>query len=172
MKLGEYLQRYVFDIVSVKDATFHLDQREDLRARKVKAWVRTDQGLEEEKNPLFQDPIAEDIGGGGLYTTMNEMLKICHGILTEKLLRPATIKEMFQPHLENFLGLDQPHNYSLASRNAIWNAVPHDVPVDFGIGGLMNTSRLPERREAHSLTWSGKPNCYWVGHPTPMGNPF
>ncbi|GFF71785.1 acyltransferase LovD [Aspergillus lentulus] len=42
MKLGEYLQRYVFDIVSVKDTTFHIDQREDLRARKVKAWVRTD----------------------------------------------------------------------------------------------------------------------------------
>lgn len=52
MKLGEYLQRHVFDVVSVKDATFHLDQREDLRARKAKAWVRTDQGLQEEKNPL------------------------------------------------------------------------------------------------------------------------
>ncbi|KAK9656913.1 hypothetical protein HCH54_001572 [Aspergillus fumigatus] len=56
MRLSEYLQRHVFDVVSVKDATFHLDQREDLRARKVKAWVRTDQGLEEEKNPVFQDP--------------------------------------------------------------------------------------------------------------------
>jgi hypothetical protein len=169
MKLGEYLQRHVFDVVSVKDATFHLDQREDLRARKVKAWVRTDQGLEEEKNPVFQDPIAEDIGGGGLYTTVNEMLKICHGMLTGKLLRPETVKEMFQPHLENILGLDHPHDYSLASRNAIWNAVPNDVPVDFGIGGLVNTSRLPGRREAHSLTWSGKPNCYWVGHPIHRG---
>ncbi|KAI9034956.1 serine hydrolase domain-containing protein [Aspergillus affinis] len=161
MKLGEYLQRHVFDIVSVKDATFHLDQREDLRARMVKSWVRTDQGLEEEKNPVFQDPIAKDIGGGGLYTTVNEMLQICHGILTEKLLRPETLQEMFQPHLESIQGLDQPHDYSLASRNAIWNAVPNEVPVNFGIGGLVNTSRLPKRREAHSLTWSGKPNCYW-----------
>ncbi|RMZ41248.1 hypothetical protein AFCA_004485 [Aspergillus flavus] len=161
MKLGEYLQRHVFDVVSVKDATFHLDQREDLRARKVKAWVRTDQGLQEEKNPLCQDPIAEDFGGGGLYTTVNEMLKICHGILTEKLLRPETVKEMFQPQLENVLGLDKPHDYALASRNAIWNTVPDDMFVDFGIGGLVNTSRVPGRREAYSLTWSGKPNCYW-----------
>ncbi|KAK9556074.1 hypothetical protein V6000_003228 [Aspergillus fumigatus] len=161
MRLSEYLQRHVFDVVSVKDATFHLDQREDLRARKVKAWVRTDQGLEEEKNPVFQDPIAEEFGGGGLYTTVNEMLKICHGILTGKLLRPETVREMFQPQLESVLGLDQPHSYSLASRNAIWNAVPDDVPVNSGIGGLMNTSRLLGRREAHSLTWSGKPNCYW-----------
>jgi CubicO group peptidase (beta-lactamase class C family) len=172
MRLSEYLQRHVFDVVSVKDATFHLDQREDLRARKVKAWVRTDQGLEEEKNPVFQDPIAEEFGGGGLYTTVNEMLKICHGILTGKLLRPETVREMFQPQLESVLGLDQPHSYSLASRNAIWNAVPDDVPVNSGIGGLMNTSRLLGRREAHSLTWSGKPNCYWVGHPIPRRNLF
>ncbi|KAL4986246.1 beta-lactamase/transpeptidase-like protein [Aspergillus falconensis] len=161
MKLGEYLQRHIFDIVSVKDATFHLEQREDLRARKVKVWMRTDQGLEEEKNPIVPDPIAEDSGGGGLYTTVNEMLKICHGILTEKLLCRETLKEMFQPHLESVQGLDQPHDYSLASRNAIWNAIPNDVPVNFGIGGLVNTSRLPKQREAHSLTWSGKPNCYW-----------
>ncbi|KAI9932600.1 hypothetical protein ASPWEDRAFT_55661 [Aspergillus wentii DTO 134E9] len=161
MKLGEYLQRHVFDLVSVKDATFHLDQREDLRARRVKAWVRTDQGLEEEKNPVFPDPIAQDVGGGGLYATVNDMLKIYHGILTGTLLRPETVKEMFQPHLESVHGLDQPHDYSLASRNAIWNAIPNEVPVDFGIGGLLNTSRVPERREAYSLTWSGKSNCYW-----------
>ncbi|KAF7591462.1 hypothetical protein BBP40_001508 [Aspergillus hancockii] len=161
MKLGEYMQRHIFDIVSVKDATFHLDQREDLRARKVKSWVRVDQGLEEEKNPSWPDPIAEDLGGGGLYSTVNEMLKIYRGILTGRLLRPETVKEMFQPHLENVKGLDQPDEYSLASRNAIWNAIPNDVPVDFGIGGLLNTAALPKRRGEHSLTWSGKPNCYW-----------
>ncbi|GKZ63262.1 hypothetical protein AnigIFM49718_011332 [Aspergillus niger] len=161
MKLGDYLQRHVFDVVSVKDATFHLEQREDLRARKVKAWTRTDQGLEEEKNPIFLDPIAEDVGGGGLYTTVSEMLKICQGILTAQLLRPETIEEMFQPHLESVRGLEQPEDYSSASRNAIWNAIPCDTPVDFGIGGLLNRSRLTQGREAYSLSWSGKPNCYW-----------
>lgn len=172
MKFCEYLQRHVFDIVSVKDATFHLDQKEDLRARKVKAWVRTDQGLQEEKSPIFQDPIAEDIGSGGLYATVNELLKVCHGILTEKLLRPETVKEMFQPQLERLKGLDQPHEYSLANRNAIWNAIPNDVPVNFGIGRLVNTSALPKRRAAYSLTWTGKPNCYWAGYPIPTGLPF
>ncbi|PYH67999.1 serine hydrolase domain-containing protein [Aspergillus vadensis CBS 113365] len=161
MKLGDYLQRHVFDIVSVKDATFHLEQREDLRARKVKAWLRTDQGLEEEKNQIFPDPIGEDVGGGGLYTTVNEMLKICQGILTAQFLRPETIEEMFQPHLESASGLEQPEDYSLAPRNAIWNAIPHNIPVDFGIGGILNRSGIPQRREVNSLSWSGKPNCYW-----------
>ncbi|KAH7025323.1 beta-lactamase/transpeptidase-like protein [Macrophomina phaseolina] len=161
MKLGDYMKCHIFDVVSVKDATFHLDQREDLRARKVKNWERVGQGLEEQKNPLFPDPIAEEIGGGGLYATVNEMLKIYRGILTGKLLRHVTVKEMFQPHLENIRGLDKPHEHSSSYRNAIWNTIPDDVPVSFGIGGLINTAAVPGRRGVHSLTWSGKPNCYW-----------
>ncbi|KAB8265984.1 beta-lactamase/transpeptidase-like protein [Aspergillus pseudonomiae] len=161
MKLGDYMKHHIFDIVSAKDVTFHLDQREDLRARKAKNWERVGQRLEEERNPVWPDPIAEDQGGGGLYATVNEMLKVYHGILTGKLLRPETIKLMFQPHLGSNSGLDKPDEYPLPVQNAIWNAVPHDVPVSFGLGGLVNTAAIPEQRGVHSLTWSGIPNCYW-----------
>ncbi|KAE8330209.1 beta-lactamase/transpeptidase-like protein [Aspergillus sergii] len=161
MKLGEYMKRYIFDVVSAKDITFHLDQREDLRARKAKNWERAGQSLEEEKNPVMPDPIAEEQGGGGLYATVNEMLKIYRGVLTEKLLRPETIKAMFQPQLENASGLDKPDEYPPPVQNAIWNAVPHDVPVNFGLGGLVNSAAVPGQRGVNSLTWSGIPNCYW-----------
>ncbi|KAE8314452.1 beta-lactamase/transpeptidase-like protein [Aspergillus transmontanensis] len=161
MKLGEYMERHIFDVVSAKDVTFHLDQREDLRTRKAKNWERAGQTLEEEKNPVMPDPIAEEQGGGGLYATVNEMLKIYRGVLTEKLLRPETIKVMFQPQLETASGLDKPHEYPPPVQNAIWNAVPHDVPVSFGLGGLVNSAAVPGQRGVNSLTWSGIPNCYW-----------
>ncbi|KAF7627750.1 hypothetical protein AFLA_003124 [Aspergillus flavus NRRL3357] len=161
MKLGEYMKRHIFDVVSANDITFHLDQREDLRARKAKNWQRVGQSLEEEKNPVMPNPVAEGQGGGGLYATVNEMLKIYHGVLTEKLLRPETIKIMFQPQLENNVGLDKPDEYPVFVRNAIWNAVPSDVSVSFGLGGLVNIAAVPERRGVNSLTWSGIPNCYW-----------
>ncbi|KAF1965097.1 beta-lactamase/transpeptidase-like protein [Bimuria novae-zelandiae CBS 107.79] len=86
---------------------------------------------------------------------------IYQGVLTGKLLRSESVKEMFQPHLETPKGLDNPAEYSLSSRNAIWNTVPDDVPVSFGIGGLINTTAVPKRRGVNSLTWSGLPNCYW-----------
>ena len=162
MKLGEYMQRYIFDVVSVNDVTFHLELREDLRARKAKNWERVSQSLKEQTNPLYPDTPATDFGGGGLFATVNDLLKIYHGVLTGKLLRPETVKEMFQPHLENIKGLDKPDEYSSSSRNAIWNTVPVDVPVSFGIGGLINTAPVPKRRGVNSLTWSGYPNCYWV----------
>ncbi|KAE8416037.1 beta-lactamase/transpeptidase-like protein [Aspergillus pseudocaelatus] len=161
MRLGEYMKQHIFDVVSAKDVTFHLDQREDLRARKAKNWERVGQSLEEEKIPVMPDPVAEDQGGGGVYATVSAMLKIYRGVLTEKLLGPETSKVMFQPQLEDATGLGKPDQYPPPVRNAIWNAVPHDVPVSFGLGGLVNTAAVPEQRGSHSLTWSGIPNCYW-----------
>ena len=163
MKLGEYMKRYIFDVVSAKDATFHPELREDLQARKARNWEREGQTLKEQMKPVYAENTLDDFGGGGLFATVNDLLKIYQGILTEKLLRPETIKEMFQPHLENIGGLDKPEEYSLSTRNAIWNTVPNDVPVNFGIGGLINTAAVPKRRGVNSLTWSGHANCYWVG---------
>ncbi|PCD22072.1 hypothetical protein AU210_015872 [Fusarium oxysporum f. sp. radicis-cucumerinum] len=120
------MKRHIFDVVSVKDATFHRDQRGDLRARKVTNWKRSGQCLDKDKSPLYSEIIEGDLGGGGLYTTVNELLKIYHGILTAQLLRPETIKEMFQPHLKTDAGLDNPDEYSLSDRNATWNAVPNN----------------------------------------------
>ncbi|KAL5317059.1 hypothetical protein ACEPPN_016113 [Leptodophora sp. 'Broadleaf-Isolate-01'] len=161
MKLGEYMQRYIFDVVSVKDVTFHPELREDLRARKARTWARGSQGLEMQASSLWPDTTVADFGGGGLFATVNDLLRIYQGVLTGKLLRPETVKEMFQPHLENVTGLDKPDEYSTVYRNSIWNTIPVDVPVSFGIGGLINIAAVPKRRGMNSLTWSGYPNCYW-----------
>jgi CubicO group peptidase (beta-lactamase class C family) len=134
-----------------------------VRTRKAKTWERLGESLQEQKQPYWPDSVEADFGGGGLFATADDLLKIYQGILTEKLLRPESVKEMFQPHLETPKGLDKPAEYSLPSRNAIWNTVPDDVPVSFGIGGLLNTTAVPKRRGVNSLTWTGLPNCYWVG---------
>lgn len=162
MRLGDYMKRHIFDVVSVKDVTFHLETREDMRARLVNQWERVGEDLRIPKNPLWPGQIDEDLGGGGLYATVNSMLKIYNGILNEKLLCQETIKSMFQPHLVSTTGLDNQDEYSMSYRMAIFNAVPPDVPVSFGLGGLINLAAIPSRRAAHSLSWSGMPNCYWA----------
>lgn len=161
MKLGEYMQRHIFEPVSVTDATLHLEDRPDLRARQAKYWRRAGETLEQTK-PSILDPIEGDLGGAGLYTTVNELLKIYHGILSEKLLQQTTLDQMFKPQLECVTGLDAPAQYSLPYRNAVFNSIPNDVPVNFGLGGLLNLEPVPGRRGSCSLTWSGKPNLYWV----------
>ncbi|KAH6685114.1 beta-lactamase/transpeptidase-like protein [Plectosphaerella plurivora] len=148
-KLGEYMKDNIFDVVSVRDATFHLKDREDMRARSAKAWERNDREIHVADKKPWADPVEDDLGGGGLYTTATELLKIYQGILNGKLLREETVKSMFEPQLKTTVGLDNQPDHSTSYRNAIFNAIPHDMPVNFGLGGLMN------------LAASGMPNCYW-----------
>ncbi|KAJ5274447.1 hypothetical protein N7497_005052 [Penicillium chrysogenum] len=161
LKLGEYMRQHMFEPVGARDVTFHLNERPDLRARKVKLWERHNDGLKEARDFWWPDPVSDDIGGGGIYTNVPELLKIYLGVMQGKLLRPETLKLMFKPHLENPKNLDNPEDHGLAARNAIYNAVPTNVPVDYGISGLINTVEVPGRRSQYSLSWSGMPNCYW-----------
>jgi CubicO group peptidase (beta-lactamase class C family) len=157
------MRQNMFEPVGANDVTFHLNQRPDLQARKVKLWERHDDGLNEVTDFWWPEPVSDDIGGGGIYTNVPELLKIYAGVMRGDLLRPDTLEMMFKPHLENRKNLDNPEDHVLAHRNAIFNAVPNDVPVDYGISGLINTTEVPGRRRQYSLSWSGLPNCYWVG---------
>ncbi|KAJ4132411.1 hypothetical protein NW754_015227 [Fusarium falciforme] len=151
----------MFEPVDAHAITFRLHEREDMRARKVKLWERDGKELKEVTHFWWPDPAIDDIGGGGIYANVQELLKIYLGVLQGKLLRPETVKMMFQPCLENRKNLDSPEAYDLNTRNAIYNTVPNDVPSDYGLGGLINTLEVPGRRSQNSLTWSGLPNCYW-----------
>ncbi|KAF6796335.1 transesterase [Colletotrichum sojae] len=161
MRLGDYMKRHIFDVVGVKDATFHLETREDMRARSAKVWERAGDGLRVAAHTPWADPVDEDLGGGGLYSTVGELLKMYQGLLDGRLIRQDTVKTMFQPQLKTTAGLDNQPGHSTSYRNAVYNAVPPDTPVNFGLGGLINMAAIPGRRSSHSLTWSGMPNCYW-----------
>lgn len=107
VKLEAYMQRHIFEPISVTDTTFHLGDRPDLRARQAKYWRRANETLEEAKSSIL-DPIEEDLGGAGLYTTVDELLKIYHGILGGKLVQQTTLDQMFKPQLECVIGLAAP----------------------------------------------------------------
>lgn len=154
----------MFVPVGASDITFHLNERPDLQARKVKLWERNNHGLNEVTDFWWPEPVSDDIGDGGIYTNVPELLKIYVGVMQGKLLRPETLEQMFKPHLEKRNVLDNREQYDLATRNAIYNAVPNTIPVDYGLGGLINTVEVPGRRGQYSLTWSGLPNCYWVSN--------
>jgi CubicO group peptidase (beta-lactamase class C family) len=162
MKLGEYMKKNMFDPVGASDITFHLNERSDLQSRKVKLWERDNDRLKEVTDFWWPEPVVDDIGGGGIYANVLELLKIYLGVMQGKLLRPETLELMFKPHLESRKNLDNPEEHCLANRNAIYNAVPNYVPVDYGLGGLINTVEVPDCRSKYSLSWSGLPNCYWV----------
>ncbi|TDZ61508.1 Acyltransferase mlcH [Colletotrichum trifolii] len=75
MKLGEYMQKHIFDPLSITDF-----------------WTRVGPELQETEG-FWPDPVEDDIGGGGIYTTVTELLRLYQGFLQRKLLGPETMAE-------------------------------------------------------------------------------
>ncbi|KAK8227239.1 beta-lactamase/transpeptidase-like protein [Phyllosticta capitalensis] len=171
MKLGEYMRLNIFEPLGIKDMTFHLEAREDMRARLARMWQRTPAGgLEQRPDWFMPDPVGDDFGGTGLYATAPELLKIYAALLRDGddngskalLLKRETVDLMFTPHIPATApDFADARNASVFVRNSVFNSLPDDAAVNSGLGGVLNTSPVPGRRGAPSLTWSGMSNCFW-----------
>ncbi|KAK7513044.1 beta-lactamase/transpeptidase-like protein [Phyllosticta citriasiana] len=165
IKLGEYMRRNIFEPLGIRDMTFHLEEREDMRKRQARMWQRTpDGGLQMLDNCVMPDPVIDDFGGTGLYATVPELLKIYAALLRddERLLKKETIDLMFTPHIPTTVDFDDARKASVFVRNSVFNSIPDDTAVNSGLGGVMNTTPVPGRRGAPSLTRSGMSNCFWL----------
>ncbi|KAK8151409.1 beta-lactamase/transpeptidase-like protein [Phyllosticta citrichinensis] len=165
IKLGEYMRRNIFEPLGIKDMTFHLEDREDMRKRLARMWQRTpDGGLQMRNDWFMPDPVFDDFGGTGLYATAPELLKIYAALLRddERLLRKETVDLMFTPHIPTTVDFDDARKASVFVRNSVFNSIPDDAAANSGLGGVLNTTAVPGRRGAPSLTWSGMSNCFWV----------
>ncbi|KAK7533074.1 beta-lactamase/transpeptidase-like protein [Phyllosticta citribraziliensis] len=164
IKLGEYMRRNIFEPLGIKDMTFHLEDREDMRKRLARMWQRTpDGGLQMRNDWFMPDPVIDDFGGTGLYATAPELLKIYAALLRndERLLKKETVDLMFTPHIPTTVDFDDARKASVFVRNSVFNSIPDDAAVNSGLGGVLNTTAVPGRRGAPSLTWSGMSNCFW-----------
>ncbi|PSN74474.1 beta-lactamase/transpeptidase-like protein [Corynespora cassiicola Philippines] len=156
--LGSYFERYLFQPLGIKEATFHLEQQESFRSLEP---ISIDF--------VIADPIQEDFGGGGLYTTCSELLKLYGAILREdeRILKKETIRQMITPQSEGNgkdgvpRGLDKQYNIDSCHQRAIMNTIPRGTPVNFGLGSLIPMVDVEGRRSKESITWSGFTNCYW-----------
>lgn len=165
MKLGEYMQRHIYDPLGINDMTFSLSDRPDMKCRLVQCWERSEpEGMKKTTYSMRPQPVREHFGGGGLYASAPDLLKVYKAILQKdrRLLGEEMVDLMFTPQLQHTIGLDNLANSPPYHRNSILNSVPSTTPINFGLGGLLNLRSVVGRRGSHSLTWSGVANCYWV----------
>ncbi|KAF6813576.1 transesterase, partial [Colletotrichum musicola] len=110
------------------------------------AWERAGDRLHVAAHTPWADPVNEDFGGSGLYSTVSEVLKIYQGILDGRLLRQDTVKTMFQPQLKTTAGLDNQPDHSTSYRNAVYNSIPSDTPwidLEKGVAGVYLSQLTP-----------------------------
>lgn len=179
MTLEDYMQKYIWDPVGIKNITFHQELKPEVRKNLVTLTYRG--GIDNPKAMLAVDtgkpvvwtheliyddpvPIGDDFGGHGAIGSGSEYIKILISILRNdsKLLKPATVDVMFSPQLGQG---------SKAALKA-FNEAPyfkdtfasHEVGIglDWGLSGMLNLDEERTGRRKGTLTWSGYPNLLWT----------
>jgi CubicO group peptidase (beta-lactamase class C family) len=107
--LEEYLRENLWEPLGVKDVTFRLGTRPDMKARMADMSERDESGkVTFSKAPLMyvDDDRIEDsdcLGGQGSLTTAGEYLKILDALLNaetdERILKKESVETFFSPHL-------------------------------------------------------------------------
>lgn len=164
--LGEQMQQRIFDPLGINDAQFYPVTREDLRARLVdlnpddpEVQGRAVLGGSADMNKRGRG----DFGGHGLFMSGVSYLKILHSLLANdgKLLKPATVDDMFQHHLSPQATAG--HQTALASPMGHFLRVGLDAGTKLGqsLGGLLTLQDVDGGYGEGTLTWGGGMTLIW-----------
>lgn len=172
--IGDYFEKNVFAPLGMKNFSFHPLSTPAV-LKKLAAMSQRDTGCTvfgtaEDPNAkvVYTDETVWDMetkadyGGAGAYGPPLEYQKLLQSLCANdgKVLRPATVDLLFVPQLTEAGSAALNQKRSIPTVNDIFTGVPLDVPVDFGLGGMLNTVAYPGR-SGFSLCWGGYPNLIW-----------
>ena len=175
MSLEAYMQRHIWNPLNIKNITFHLELKPDVRKNLVTMTKRGDVEMygmaveNEDKvawtdDKLYDDPIADEFGGAGGIGPAKEYLKILHSICADdgKLLMSETIDEMFTPQLNDEAQKDFSNFFGVLGETEMFSSHKGDVKVNYGLGGELILSDKDTGIRSGTLSWSGLPNLLWT----------
>jgi CubicO group peptidase (beta-lactamase class C family) len=164
--LGEHMQKRICEPLGIDSAQFYPVTRQDLRDRLVdlnpqdpEAFGRAAIGGADGGNKHSRG----DFGGHGLFMSGEDFAKVLRSLLANdgKLLKPATVDNMFQHHLspEATTG----HQASLAGPMGIFFrlGVGPETKLGYGLGGLLTLQDIDGWYGERTLTWGGGLTLTW-----------
>jgi CubicO group peptidase (beta-lactamase class C family) len=154
--LDVVVSRAITGPLSMTDTTFAPGPAQKARAAAVHARL-PDGGLVPIDFPLPPPPNFS-MGGGGLYSTAGDYLRLLTALLEGKILNAASREAL----LANQVG-DLQCSVIESSNPVLTNdfePMP-GAPKRWGLGLLINPERGPDGRAAGSGAWAGLANCYY-----------
>ena len=173
-KLGAYLAENLFAPMGMHDTAFRI--RPDMRERLAKIHHRDDNGnlvageLEIEQNP------ENEMGGGGLYSTVGDYLKFVRMILNDgqaeggRVLKAETVEQMSRNAMGDLRVVMLPTQIPSLTNDAEFFP---GVPKSWGLSFQINEAAAPTGRPAGQLMWAGLANTYfWIDRHTGIGGVY
>lgn len=165
MTLEDYMVKNVWKRVGLPGPfpRFNISKHPEYNARIMHGAVQTSEGrLEPSDKWAFDNPDDQE-GGSGLSSTANDCVAVLADLISDspKLLKPATIAEMFAPQLVP----DSPSIKMLLDLRPAWDIVAGPISenaVNHGLGGLLCLGEVPEIGQPKNiLAWGGASNIVW-----------
>lgn len=173
--LEEYFNKNIWGPLGVSSMTFHTRKHPEILSKLVDMSIR-EGGVKMFGNPadpngkvvytddrVYNMDMPEDTGGAGLSGAPLDYFKLLQSLLRndEKVLKKATVDEMFQPQL-NSAGIKSfEEKLAIPDVSVQMSDLPAGTKVDYGLGAGLIKSDIPGRWKAGTLYWSGYPNLHW-----------
>ncbi|MCJ1478269.1 hypothetical protein MMC13_006946 [Lambiella insularis] len=160
VRLGMYMNEHVWEPLGMHSTTFQLFSHKGVQDHLCSMTARSPTGELLAAPPYrTQDP-KDDLGGGGIYTSPHDYIKVLIAILQNdgKILKRESVELMFQPQLSNDTALK---STVLGDAGAMYRGGVASDAWNFGLGGILNMDDVDEICKKGTMTWSGLPNLYW-----------
>lgn len=161
IRLGDYMKKHIFEPLKMESSGFRPSENARIRDHLCATTIRTSTGALENGKPFAPEDPVHDQGGGGLYSSATDYLKVLVSLLMNDgtLLKPDTVEMMFTPQLsdpKHLLAVVNPTR-AIAFRGGVeseaWN---------WGYGGMLNGEDVEGLCKKGTMTWGGLPNLFWV----------
>ncbi|KAL7896908.1 beta-lactamase/transpeptidase-like protein [Trichoderma sp. SZMC 28014] len=175
LKLGDYMQRYIFQPLGIRDLT--MIPSLEMKMRFVGMWQRDKEGNLSSHTPLLSRPLGADAsdsfhsGGAGLFGSVLEFGKILAMLLRDgrshsgkAILAPSTVEAMFTNQLSWLPNFARRHFPAVKPElvyvaEAFYPPCPPPTPQGWGLGFMITPG--PTGRSDKTGQWSGLSNAFW-----------
>lgn len=167
--LEEYMQKNIWSKLGVTSTTFHPELYPDTLPPKLEMANRISvgQGTKSIKaGPvILGQPLKDDLGGIGLWSTPNDYIKLLTALLRggEPLLTKDGLDILFRPQLSDASRAAMPLPLGSRMRSILAiKSVDEIDQADHCLAGTVTLKDIPRRRPRGTVSWSGLPNLHWV----------
>jgi len=164
-KLGAYLKANVFEPLGMRDTAFKIT--DDMRQRLAKIHQRGDDDRFEPQLELEIPQAPEfEMGGGGLYGTIQDYAKFVRMILNQGR---ADGQQVLKSETVQMMSVNQMGDCRVCMLKTAMPPLSNDaeffpgMPKTWGFSFMINTERAPTGRNPGSLAWAGLANTFfWI----------
>ncbi|KAL6242228.1 hypothetical protein RBB50_010776 [Rhinocladiella similis] len=161
IRLGDYLKLHIWKPLGMTSTGFRVAENNQISSNLCPTTQRKSTGELVPSAPYNHPDPVDDLGGGGLYSSAGDYIKMLISLLKNDgtLLKPETVKMMFEPQLADpkpLLAHTQDPNAGAMFRNGVDSA-----SWNFGLGGILTTADVPDVCRKGTLSWGGLPNLFW-----------